>query len=123
MKKSDLRTGMLVETKSEGIYIVLKNVETSVYGTQDLFFASERSFTTGKYYNDDLTRTTGSNNEYDIIKVYSKRSDSHMLQLSKEGRNLVWEREKPTIEISSTEAFEILKKHFGCDVKICEVDQ
>lgn len=116
MKKSDLKTGMVVELKDGDKMVVLLN---TING--DLFKSINKgtAWDTLRYYDEDLKNNQ--NLGLDVMKVY--RYMHEYRYLGNEKLELIWEREKPTKEISSTEAFAILKKHYGCDVKISEVEQ
>ena len=69
--------------------------------------------------NNDLT---GLNRDNDIVKVgypNIKANESISGILDSDFYKVIWER-KEVKEISKKEAIEILKKHYGCDVKIKE---
>lgn len=68
----------------------------------------------------DLTGET--NRDNDIVKVgYPDFDRYHVISdaLSGNFKEVIWER-KEEKEISSDEAFRVLKEHYGCDVKIKE---
>jgi hypothetical protein len=118
MKKSDLKTGMWVETKEgKKAMVLLGTLNGDIISGQTWFPLSS--------LDEDLTFKKDP--EASIVKIYS--SSWNMGYMNKEepydmgNRTLIWEREKPTKEISLTEAFAILKQHYGCDVKISEVEQ
>ena len=117
MKKSDLKTGMMVETKRGCKYIVLKDVETKYYGIQNLLFAGENGFTCGMGYTEDLKDKLGKD-MWDIDKIYSIASKYKLLKVDIEGRRLLWEREPAPIEMTLEEAIQKLKEVTGKPIKI-----
>jgi hypothetical protein len=119
MKKSDLKTGMWVETRDGKLAMVLLNTENGN-------IISGKTWMPLDSINENLEYKYEEKN-YDIVKIYQPIFNRDYLNDSETyenaNRTLIWEREKPTKEISSTEAFAILKQHYGCDVKISEVEQ
>jgi hypothetical protein len=111
MKKSDLKTGMWVERRNGEKTIVLLGT------SKGDFLKSLKGGTHGhlERINEDLTSKTSK--DLDIVKIWNQEYEYEYLK--EEGLKLIWER-KDTKEISSTEAFEILKQHYGCEVKIKE---
>lgn len=55
--------------------------------------------------------------DLDIVKIYARSFQHNLNDMLKYPGPLLWEREEEK-EISSEEAFRILKEHYGCDVKI-----
>ncbi len=110
MKKSDLRNGMTVELANGAQRLVMMIDE-------ELIFIGKFSNLKGECYREDLT------NEYseklDIVKVY-KNVPTSLEEMLKVSDQLLWQREDNTKEISVSEAFRVLKEHYGCDVKIME---
>jgi hypothetical protein len=110
MNKSDLKTGMRVETREGYVYLVLKDVETKNYGHQNIVFVND-SFILGDDYNENLikNKSTGFSSNYDIMKVYEIETgssfNSNVLNLNE--RILVWERQEYTEE--QKEIFKALK--------------
>jgi len=118
MKKSDLKTGMMVEYNNGKYGIVLKSVETMTYGVQDLFIANENGFMTGSAYDENLICRGNANSSYTILKVYSSAGENNMLRLTLEGRTLLWEREPKPVEMTLEEACKKLRDTMGKPVKI-----
>lgn len=109
--KSDLKDGMMV-------------VERNGYGYIWLYGAKRDDCECFHDTRNDLTSIRG--RKHDIIKVGYPKVDSYDLtgverilcSVNSGFRQIIWEREEK--EISSEEAFAILKQHYGCDVKIKE---
>lgn len=116
MKKSDLKTGMLIEARNGTKYIVLKDVETKYYGVQDLLFACENGFMCSANYTEDLKAKSG-DKQFDIVKVYSRAFEAEILKIDGEGRELLWQREE-TIEMTLEEACKKLRDTMGKPIKI-----
>lgn len=106
--KDDLKTGMIVKTRSDKIF--------AVFGGNLLI---HDGFEPIDKYSIDLIHKN--NHSYDIVKVYdiNDKIDSLKKILDQPGK-LIWEREPEKREISSEEAFKILKEYYGCDVRIKE---
>lgn len=127
MKKSDLKTGMIVTIRDGCEYVVFLN-SVSVYTTQkpcDILLSPNGEISRWNrldYYNEDLTYDRENMDfedeaaEFDIMKIelaphpYAFVSGNH----KKDERKLLWEREKPVKEVTMAE----LEAHFGCKVKI-----
>lgn len=107
--KSDLKTGMVVKLRDGDFYLVYGERLFSDYGYREI-----------DNYNEDLTHTFGGD-RCDIVEVYDVNNYASVLKdiLDHPG-TLIWSREPNEREISSEEAFKILKEHYGCDVKIKE---
>lgn len=118
MKKSDLKTGMMIEYNNGDRAIVLHNVDTQHYGNQDLFFAGERGFMTGDSYGEDLICRDEYSSSFTIRKVYAAPSESNILDRSLWGRILLWEREPEPIEMTLQEAKQKLEEVTGKPIKI-----
>lgn len=110
MKKRDLRNGMTVEYANGSRRLVM-----IIDG--ELIFLGECNSFKGEYYREDLTNEYSE--ELDIVKVY-KNVPTSLEEMLKESDQLLWQREDNTKEISVSEAFRVLKEHYGCDVKIME---
>lgn len=102
--KADLMTGDVVETKHGKMYSV--NLNT---GTEDSLIG-KRGFEVLKNYMDDLTNVI--NRDYDIVKVSRPKSTYQMVPLNWEEMPVIWEREKPIIELTLEE----IAKLKGVDV-------
>lgn len=104
--KSDLKTGMVVETRNLMRYMVCGNriVRTDV-------------FVTLSHFKDNLL--CDFNNNYDIVKCFDVPQDPmDTIDILENPGELLWERKPEEKVISSDEAFKVLKEHYGCDVKI-----
>lgn len=70
MKKTELKTGMVVEVRNGDKYMCLmENIPTKFYGSQPLFI-NNKSFMCFDNYNENLERVESFDGRYDIIKVY-----------------------------------------------------
>lgn len=98
MKKSDLKTGMRVKTRSGKIYLVIKDVDTMFYGHQDIAFINNNSFSCGSDYTEDLKDNSNSN--YDIVEVFQINHDEKSLLtdtfLDLDKRFSIWKRQEFT---------------------------
>ena len=112
MKKSDLKTGMRVETTGGSLYIVFKDYDTLNYGHQEIIFLSEGGFTIGGRYDEQLRRDGP--DEYSIERVFACPSDSAIMDLNRKG-NLIWERVKPK-EMTVEE----IQQALGYKIKVVE---
>ena len=110
MKKSDLRNGMTVELATGDRRLVMM-----IDG--ELFFLGEYSSLSAERHREDLTNLYSKN--LDVVKVY-KNAPTSLEEMLKESDQLLWQRGDNTKEISASEAFRVLKEHYGCDVKIME---
>lgn len=117
MKLSDLKVGMVVETRECEKYIVLKNNEGKLFGMANSHFIG--SFCG---YNDDMTFPTNQN--IDICKVYEIKNagsfNGYASVLEKNNLTLLWKRNE-TKEIPMSEVMDILADKLGCeknDIKI-----
>ena len=107
--KSDLKTGMVVKLRDGDFYLVYGERLFSDYGYREI-----------DNYNEDLTHTFGGD-RCDIVEVYDVNNyASGLKDILDHPGTLIWSREPNEREISSEEAFKILKEHYGCDVKIKE---
>ena len=106
--RDDLKDGMMCE-KRDGTRMLwlaeaMRDYDCWCSGTQE-----------------DLT-TVGTNSDHDIVKVGYPDFDRYRVisdVLRGEFKEVIWERREEK-EISSDEAFRVLKEHYGCDVKIKE---
>ena len=130
MKKSDLKTGMIVTTREGYEYVVLLGT-TSVYTGKEscdiLLNINPKSYLWNKldYYNEDLiydstlARNEDKAKRNDIIKVELAPHPYAfaLLDYEREDRKLLWERNKSIKEMTMEE----LAEHFGCEVKIVSI--
>ena len=109
--ESDLKTGMIVETRCHESYMVYDKRLINTSGYEPLI-----------NYTIDLYHRT--NRDFDIIRVFNiSNMVCNTTDLCKYLGDLLWERKPKEPEekvISSDEAFKVLKEHYGCDVKIGE---
>lgn len=119
MKKSDLRTGDIVLTRDEDIYIVLKG--TRAFGATGNLIVSLKSGNYMKldYYNDDLKEKDGSS-RLDIVKVCSHGyvGDTIREHIIRKTNNWTWERQ----EVKEMTVDEI-SKALGYEVKVVGEDR
>jgi len=110
MKKSDLKTGMLIETRDGSLGLVMLNTETG-----DAIVSDGSSGYWSPLYCYRKNLTFESSNPYkllhesDIVKVYGFRSNMMGAKISVDGRNLLWEREE-VCEMTHEEICEALGK-------------
>lgn len=99
--KSDLKTGMQVRTNAGGLYMVLENIDTKVYGKQQFILANfEGGFLCGSDYDDELKHVDHS--KYDIAKVYDVPATRSILEPLRYAAP-IWKREEEPIEITIKE--------------------
>lgn len=92
--KSDLKTGMVVESRNGDKYLVVRgDFHTECYSEQKIMFIASNSFMPGSDYNSSL-KIIDEKKDYDIVKVY--KPDIYSLEGTLENcndSNLIWERE------------------------------
>lgn len=126
MKKSDLKTGMIVETRDGSEYVVFINACQPDFcsdnyrdenGNIALIINRENHLWTSlNYFDENLCKDNG---EYaDIIRVYVPSHPYAFMDITYEkgDRKLIWEREVPIKEMTMKD----LEEHFGCKIKIVE---
>lgn len=113
MKKSDLKTGMVVETENGEKYLVM--LEPDCEGRELINFSG--GYMSLSSYNDELMLEK-SYEEFDIMKVYSVGGSIRWLLRDKELMNfkLIWQR-KEIKEIKEMTVKEI-EKELGYKIKI-----
>lgn len=107
MKKSDLKTGMVVETRNNEHYLVMLNPDCE---DRDLIHF-KGGFMPLCDYDDDLTIRDG-DTEWDIVKVY-QLCESICLIINNAatamcGSKVLWERPAETVEMTIAEIEEKL---------------
>ena len=105
--KDDFKTGMTVEVRCGERFVV--------WGKR---FIYDDGWNRVEDLNDSLCNIN--NNEYDVMEIFSINKNLVEFDdiLNCPG-NVIWKR-KEEKEISSEEAFKVLKEYYGCDVKIKE---
>lgn len=107
--REDLKDGMMCEMRNGKRMLWLAG---AMRDYNEWCSATEKDLLTGKYGYD----------EFDIVKVgYPDFNNNKTIKgaLNSNFKEVIWER-KEEKEISSDEAFRVLKEHYGCDVKIKE---
>ena len=90
--KKDLKSGMWVKTRNGNTYIIIENMTTQLYGTQNFCLIGDGSFVISDSINDDLTHI--SKKEFDIIGLYGNiLGFGDKLTFSFDKQTLIWERE------------------------------
>lgn len=98
MKKSDLKQNMIIEIKNGVKFIVLENVDTFLYGHQNLFFMNSDGYLIGDSYDEDLKCTNGKSCQpkLDIVKVMKWKNFAYINHLNEDENNaefeVLWER-------------------------------
>ena len=109
MKKSELKTNMLVETRNHRRYLVKKDLP---YDKKDLFVRKKGGFLKIDEYNENLLYHDKILNGYDIMKVYKPHSIFAFLPESEfdlDNYTLLWERENSEVTKLRKEIEEIEK--------------
>lgn len=114
MKKKDLKSGMVAETRNGVRWIVLKKTRRD--GTKRMILTSRHEMLEIKDYNYDLTYECVP--DYDIMKLFFP-AEGPIQQTLESNKNLIWSR-KETKEITAEEAFRVLREHYGEPVSIAE---
>ena len=125
MKKSDLKTGMIVETRNGQEYVVFLDICKPQYILKNysekcrsvLVNSKDREWINFDNYNEDMC-LDDNNDSFDIMKVYIPNHPYSFMDTSheKELRKLIWNREQTKSEKEFT--MKELENHFGCKVKI-----
>jgi len=106
MKKSDLKSGMIVELGNGNKFLVLKDacfnncknnfVGVSIIGDYDWLDLNG-------CYNEDMLNKLVESNNYNIMKVYSSSRIDSFLTLGMSLMELIWEREDKKQELKEFE--------------------
>lgn len=101
MKKSELKTGMWVTTRNGNRYMVVKDVQTQMYGYQEVAFMGKEGFTVGSNLNEDLRCNQGE--DWDIVEVRGNK-EGNISSLTYLGQNqpVLW-KEKKTLTLTLEE--------------------
>lgn len=115
MKKSDLKTGMVVETRNGEKYLVMLNTDY-----KDMELINFKGGYLSLYsYNSELIFTEQPFREFDIVKAYSVENSIRWLLSNKECMEfkLIWEREE-----RKEMTLEEIEKELGYKIKIVGED-
>lgn len=119
MKKSDLKTGMVVEVRNGEKYLVMLNPDCV---DRDLISFSG-GFMELSTYDDNLTDSSG-DDDWDIVKVYRIGANICWILSNKDsamqGAELIWERTEEPVEMTIAE----IEKRLGVkNLKIVKGDK
>lgn len=114
MKKKDLKSGMVAETRNGVRWMILKKTRRD--GTKMMVLASNYEMQKIEDYNDDLTYECVP--DYDIMKLFFP-AEGPIQKMLESNENQIWSR-KETKEITAEEAFRVLREHYGERVSIAE---
>ena len=114
MKKKDLKSGMVAETRNGVRWMILKKTRRD--GTKKMILASNYEMQKIEDYNDDLTYESVP--DYDIMKLFFP-VEGPIQKMLESSENQIWSR-KETKEITAEEAFRVLREHYGERVSIAE---
>lgn len=106
MKKSELKTGMIVECNNGAAYLVQLN---HFRGRDMLLNLSRESKLEADGYNEDLT-SNDNDVDFNIIRVHE--SNCLFLPLKVQDCHLIWERKKEIPEYTMEELIEKLGEEF-----------
>ena len=112
MTKSDLRTGMRVETNENGrnLYIVLKDCKTYSIDKSELIFCQGKDYLSGDKYSDELTQA---DKQFTIKRIFDIPSMDNLLDISQKGK-LLWERKAESKKMTVSEII----KELGYEIEI-----
>lgn len=127
MKKSDLKTGMIVELQNGYKCVVYKDICETICScsknSKDVILIIDADdhlylWVDLKDYTDDMIEIDEHSGDFDIMKVFIPYHPYSFMDIEHEEdkMKLIWEREEPVKEITMKE----LEEHFGCRVKIIE---
>lgn len=129
MKKSDLKTGMIVEVRSGEEYVVFIDVCITQYVLENyidqdknnslLIDSANNNWLDLGSYNENMCSDSGKS--FDIMKIYIPYHPYGFMNVSynKEKRHLIWERNTESTEESTKEVtMKELEKYFGYKIKI-----
>ncbi len=117
MKKSDLKSGMIVETVSEGFYLVVTGCQYECEYIGDTVLVGVDGYNTLKEYHENLCLQDRSMPEFNIIAVYHPKTAHNVFKLLKKGcpdKTLIWKRPEPVKVVTMHE----IENKFGCKIKI-----
>lgn len=113
MKKSDLKTGMMVVTRDNDEYMVMLNVEFSATGSkpQNFLVAKDGWMPLSKYSDDLKLGEDEEMPELDIVAVYSPLMEASLWRKNLSDTDdweCVWKREEQPVEMTVAEIEEKL---------------
>jgi len=113
MTKSELKTGMRVETNEieNNLYIVLKDCKTYSDDESELIFCQGKDYLSGDKYSDELTQA---DKDFTINRIYDIPSMDNLLDGNQKGK-VLWERKAP-LDVTMEE----VNAKFGQPVRIVE---
>lgn len=96
MKKSELKTGMWVTTKNGNNYMVVKDVQTELYGYQEVALIGIEGFMIGSDLNEDLSFNQGK--DWGIVEVRGNK-EGNINGNTYTGKFLptLWKRKEPLV--------------------------
>jgi hypothetical protein len=107
MKRSELKSGMLVVLSNGNRSIVMNDTPSGDVLTTGVLPENEQGVTTTwcplSKYDDDLTYIN--DDECDIVEVYGYSSNMQATSLSKSNRTLLWKRDGGAIELRLTKDY------------------
>lgn len=125
MKKSDLKTGMIVETRNGQEYVVFIDICKPQYILENyskecssvLVNSKNRMWLNFDNYNEDMCFDEN-DESFDIMKVYIPNHPYAFMDIPHEDtlRKLIWNREH--IEPEKEMTIKELENYFGCKIKI-----
>lgn len=113
MKKSDLKTGMMVVTRDNGEYMVMLNVEYAaiISNEPQNVIVSKSGWMPLDNYSDDFDLKEKNMSELDIVAVYSPIMPASLWRknpLHNNSWKRVWKREESPVEMTVAEIEEKL---------------
>lgn len=123
MKKSDLKTGMIVKTRDDAefiVYVDVVDICNTEYNFRSVIVnAKNYEWLPLEYYDENLIYKMEDRPYFDIIEIYAPSHPYGFMDIEykKDERKLLWKREDNNIEIKEITMMDIEDK-FGCKVKI-----
>lgn len=108
MKKSDLKTGYLVELKNGGICFVVNDLTTVTKGKQFCLIDSEFNYV-DDCYNEDMFDVISDN--FTINKVYEPFSIITLLEFDIKNSKLLWQRKEDKLDIINDIVDELCERY------------
>lgn len=117
MKKSDLKTGMIVITRDGNQFVVFIDVvDTCKGGDLHSVIVNDEDWLSLKNYDENLIYKNDALPEFDIIEIYAPSNLFGFMNIEyeKDERKLLWKREDNIKEVTIRD----IEDKFGCKVKI-----